>query len=41
MKFTPKISGTQITDFKIEPVFEHQIISLKEVMEVIQKQKTI
>ena len=41
MKFTPKISGTQITDFKIEPVFDCQVISLEDVMNTIQKQKTM
>lgn len=41
MKFIPKISGTRVEDFNIEPIFGSEIVWLSEVMKVIKKQKTM
>lgn len=41
MKFEPKISGTKVTDFNIEPLFDSQFISLQEVMEKDLSQQTM
>lgn len=41
MKFTTKISGTSVTDFKIKPLFESQFVWLSEIMEKVQSQKAM
>lgn len=41
MKFESKISGTTVTEFSISPIFNNQIISLSQCMEVIKKQETM
>ena len=41
MKFEPKISGTRVYDFDINPVFAKQMISLKDCMTIIQRQETM
>ena len=33
MKFEPKISGTTVTEFEIEPLFEHSCFSLQECID--------
>jgi len=42
MKFIPKISGTMVTDFKMDKMLFHkQIITLAECMEKVQRQETM
>lgn len=41
MKFEPKISGTRVTDYSIELIFDNQFISLTECIEKIHKQETM
>ena len=42
MKFEQKISGTRVTDYKIEKMLFHsQFISLKECLEKVKRQETM
>lgn len=41
MKFTPKMSGTQVTDFQIEPISESQVVELVEMAQKITRQKAM
>ena len=41
MKFTEKISGTRVDDFKIIPLFKSQYVWLSELMEKVQRQETM
>lgn len=41
MKFEPKISGTQVTDFNIVPLFDTQFISLDDCQDKIVRQETM
>lgn len=41
MKFTPKMSGTMVTNFNIQPLFEEQFIWLSDVMKKITSQKAM
>lgn len=41
MKFEPKISGTTVTEFSIIPIFNDQIVSLSQCMEVIKQQEAM
>ena len=41
MKFEPKISGTRVYDFQIEPIFDSQLVTLNECMKKIQHQETM
>lgn len=40
MKFEPKISGTTVTEFKIKPIFDNEIITLSSLIEKVKKQET-
>ena len=39
--FEPKISGTRVTNFCIQPIFSKQLILLSEVQKVIKRQETM
>ena len=41
MKFEPKISGTTVTEFEIEPLFEHSCFSLQECIDKNLSQETM
>lgn len=41
MKFEEKISGTKVTEFKITPIFDSQVVWLSEAMKKIQNQKAM
>lgn len=41
MKFEPKISGTRVTDFSINPIFHSQIISLRDCQNLIHRQESM
>lgn len=41
MKFETKISGTRVTDFSIEEIFDSQYITLTECLEKIHRQETM
>lgn len=41
MKFESKISGTKVTDFDINPIFDTQFIWLSEAMKTIQNQNAM
>lgn len=41
MRFEPKISGTRVTDFNIEPIFKSQFIMLSKAMKTIKRQETM
>lgn len=41
MKFKTKISGTSVTDFDIEPLFNSQFVWLSEIMEKVHTQKAM
>lgn len=41
MTFESKISGTKVTDFKIDSIFKGQFILLSEIIEKVHKQETM
>ena len=41
MNFEPRISGTTVTDFKIDCIFNKQIILLSQAMKTIKRQETM
>lgn len=41
MKFEPKISGTRVTDFKIETIFNSQFVWLSDAMAWISRQEAM
>lgn len=41
MNFEPKISGTKVTNFKIEPIFDSQFICLEDLLQMDLKQETM
>lgn len=41
MKFEPKMSGTRVTDYSIEEIFDSQYITLTECLEKIHRQETM
>ena len=41
MKFEPKISGTTVTEFKINPIFEDQTVTLLDCLEKIRRQESM
>lgn len=41
MKFEPKLSGTKVTDFNIEPIFNSQFICLEDLIKMDLKQETM
>ena len=41
MKFEPKISGTRVEDYEIDPIFTEQHITLKQCIYVVQRQETM
>jgi hypothetical protein len=41
MKFEPKLSGTKVTDFNIEPIFDSQFICLEDLVKMDLKQETM
>ena len=41
MNFEAKISGTKVTGFEIEPIFNSQFISLEDILKMDLKQETM
>lgn len=41
MKFEPKMSGTCVTNFNIEPLFHKQIITLNDCQRLIHRQESM
>lgn len=41
MKFEPKMSGTTVTDFRINPIFCLQIITLDECQKLLYRQESM
>ena len=41
MKFEPKMSGVRVYDFKIDTIFNKQIVTLNECQEKVHRQETM
>ena len=41
MNFEPKISGTKVTGFTMEPLFCSQVVTLKKCIEKVHRQETM
>lgn len=41
MKFEPKISGTRVTDFTINRIFDSPFVWLSDAMKIIKRQETM
>ena len=41
MQFIPKLSGTKVCGFNIDPIFDSLYVSLSEALKVLQKQESM